>query len=225
VESDPTKSKPAAPAAKNKEELAMNKKPMSYNDLMRFRYSDVTKRGYAQYFRQEPDGSLTEVSRKECFDFSDNSRRIRFFADPESGLCIRLAPVIGDALETACFAAQSNFSKRLADGREPKDVLSTEDCHGENGGRFNYDVPDTSADLTEEAEGTAFEEWLESKLTADEFGLLRAIKDGSTVSEYAKSMESRYPDMTRNSIWRKYTRLMDTFKLKVKKLYAEWNGQ
>ena len=201
----------------------MNNKPLSYTDLMNFKYNDVFKQRYASYYRQEPDGTLTPVERQICFDFSDKSKRIRFFADPESGLCVRLAE-IGNNLENVCFAAQRNFATRLADGREPKDVVSTEDCRDKDGEGFSYDSPDTETDVVGESEQNAFDEWIESQLSVEERGLYRAVKAGYTANEYAKLMERKHSNLQPNSVWRKYDRLLNKLLPKVEKLRAEWDA-
>ena len=202
----------------------MNNKPLSYNELMKFKYSDVAKHGYAAYYRQQPDGSLVVTTREECFDFGDRSRRIRFFADPESGLCVRLAEV-GNNLETVCFAAQNKFAARLADGREPKDVVSTEDCRDKDGEGFTYDAPDTETDIAGESEQSAFEEWIECQLSIEERGLYRAVKAGYTANDYSKMMEHNHPGLQPNSVWRKYKRLVDKLASKAEKLRTEWDAQ
>jgi hypothetical protein len=201
----------------------MNTKPLTFAEMMQFKHNDIIKYRYSDYYRQEPDGSFTPISRKVCFDFSDKTKRVRFFADPESGLCVRLADnASGRQLEQACFCQGWNYAKRLERGLEPE-IVSVEDCRSDDGEVFAYDLPDTETDIEEEYEITAFENWLESQLTAEERGLYRAVKNGYTVNQYSKIVAAKNSDLKPNSVWRKYDRLMSKLIAKVEKLRLEWD--
>jgi hypothetical protein len=199
-------------------------KPLTFTDLMNFKYNDIMKHPYIEYYSQEPDGTLAISTREECFDFSDKSKRTRFFADPESGLCVRLAD-IGGKLETVCFAEQAKFAVRLARGDEPKDVVSVETCRDKNGECFVYEVPDKDADIIGDNEQAVFEAWVLSQLSVEARGLYRAVKSGYTANEYAELMVSKHPDIKPASVKRKYKRLLKELAEKVEKLRAEWDEQ
>jgi hypothetical protein len=68
----------------------MKNNNFTYEVMMNFKYSDIFRHHYTAYYQQESDGTLTPTTREACFDFSDKSEHTRFFADPESGLCINV---------------------------------------------------------------------------------------------------------------------------------------
>jgi hypothetical protein len=202
----------------------MKNKKFSYEVMMNFKYSDIFRHNYTAYYQQEPDGSLTPTTREACFDFSDKKHRIRFFADPESGLCIRLTDnENGKSLERLCFRQSWNYAQRMKRGTEAKTV-SVEDCRSNDDEEtFTFDFPDPDINIEEEYEISAFESWLESQLNAEERGLYRAVKNGYTVNEYSKIVSAKNPDLKPNSVWRKYARLMPKLIAKAEKFRLEWD--
>ena len=196
--------------------------PFSFTKLMLFKYNDVVKHHYDEFYQQEQDGTITRSDRHKCFDFSDKTSRARFYADPESGLCVRLAECDG-ILESVCFAPQAAFSRRKANGKEVSEVYSLEEMHDADDGEDTANILDPSVNIEIDTEEDAYLAWLESQLSVDERGLFRAVLAGYKVNDYAKLIAVKNPDLKPNSVWRKYSRMMDKLIVKAERLRSEWN--